>query len=204
MGDAERWDERHRSTPTEELSWFQATATMSLGLVAELGVGLDDPILDVGGGVSTFVDGLLDAGHRDVTVLDVSTAALDIARSRLPPDAPVIWMTADVTAWRPPRRWHLWHDRATFHFLTDADRRAAYLTAMDAALEPGGVAIIATFAGDGPERCSGRTVRRYDPGRLLEEVRAVVDVELIAERRQLHPTPTGATQPFTWIAVRRR
>lgn len=202
MTDAASWDERYRATPVHELSWYQPSAAMSLRLIGELGIGPTDGVLDVGGGTSTLVDELVAGGWSDVSVLDASAVALAIARSRLP-DAPVRWIVADITTWAPDRTWTLWHDRATFHFMTTPGQRAGYLDAMAAAVPPGGAIVMATFGPDGPDRCSGRPVERYDAARLAATVAARVGVEPVAERTESHPTPGGATQQFTWVAFRR-
>lgn len=202
MTGARFWDQRYRATPDDELSWFQPTAAMSLRLIGELAIGLTDGVLDVGGGSSTLVDGLVAGGWSDVSVLDASAVALALARSRLP-DAPVRWIVADITTWAPDRTWTLWHDRATFHFMTTPEQRAAYLDAMAAAVPPGGAIVMATFGPDGPDRCSGQLVERYDADRLTATIGSRLAVELVAERTESHPTPGGDTQQFTWVACRR-
>jgi hypothetical protein len=199
---ARSWDDRYRSIPNDELSWYQPTATTSLDLIDQLDLGPAEGILDVGGGASTLVDGLVARGHTDLGVLDLSGEALAIARRRIP-DAPVRWIVADVTTWTPSRRWALWHDRATFHFLTAPEQRAGYLAALDLAVPPGGAIVVATFGPDGPERCSGQGVERYDADGLVATLTERIAVEVVAERTEAHPTPGGATQQFTWVACRR-
>jgi trans-aconitate methyltransferase len=188
----------------EALSWFEPTATMSLGFLDALGVGPADSVIDVGGGVSPLAGDLLDRGFRDVTVLDVSQAALDRAARRLPCPNRVRWVAADVRTWRPDRTWKVWHDRATFHFLTTDGDRDAYLDTLSCALAPGGSLVMATFAPDGPERCSGLPVQRYDAETLLATLSSRLVVELVTEARHVRLTPTGAQQSFTWIGCRRR
>ncbi len=172
----------------------------SLALIERLGIAASAPVIDVGGGASLLVDQLLLRGYTDVSVLDVSATAVEIARRRLPSAAPVHWHCEDVTTWQPERRYSLWHDRAVFHFLTDAAERTAYLDVMHAALDDDGALILATFAADGPEHCSGLPVARYD-ARDLESL--LGDFTVIVSFREAHITPTGDTQPFTWIAARR-
>jgi hypothetical protein len=116
----------------------------------------------------------------------------------------VQWVAADMRTWRPDRTWKVWHDRATFHFLTTDDDRGAYLETMSRALAPGGGLVMATFGPDGPDRCSGLPVEGYDAPTLLATISSHLDVELVTEARHVHSTPTGAEQPFTWIACRRR
>lgn len=196
------WDDRYRSTPLRDLSWFQAVATPSIELIAELDVDPLSGVIDVGGGASPLVDGLVDRGFTDLTVLDVSAAALATARQRLG-SAPVSWVVGDVTTWRPDRTWDLWHDRAVFHFMTDPEQRAGYLRSLDAAVAPGATIVVATFAPDGPERCSGLVVDRYDAEGLVAALTERIPARLLMARRQTHTTPWGATQAFTWVALRR-
>jgi trans-aconitate methyltransferase len=157
----------------------------------------DTSVLDVGGGASTLVDDLLAAGQRDVTVLDVAGPALAIARHRLGDPAEVTWIVADLRTWSPPRRWDLWHDRAVLHFLVDPADREAYFTLLRRALTPGGAFVIGTFAEDGPTHCSGLPVQRCAAPELAD---LLGDVTLVEQRRELHHTPGGADQPFTWLA----
>jgi len=171
---------------------------MSLELIALLGTGRTAAVLDVGGGASPLVDRLVKAGFGDVTVLDVSTVALEEGRRRLGAVAGVTWLHQDVLTWRPSRRFALWHDRAVFHFLTDEVARARYLRTMAAALDSDAGVVMATFAADGPEYCSGLPVVRYSAeelGELLGE-----RFQLVAARREVHRTPGGVGQPFTWVA----
>ncbi len=149
-------------TPTG-VSWYQPYASKSLELIKHTGVGTSAHIIDVGGGASTLVDDLLAEGFRHLTVLDVSSAALDAARQRIGARAAqeVAWIEADITQAVLPRlHFDVWHDRAVFHFLTDADERRRYVSAASLALKPGGHLIVATFAADGPVRCSGLNVVR--------------------------------------------
>lgn len=199
---APHWDASY-ANGADRVSWAQSHATVSLELIAELGVAHDAPVIDVGGGASPLTGELLDRGFADLTVLDISALALQSARERLGERAAeVAWIEGDLRHWRPARRYGLWHDRAVLHFLTDPGDQAAYATLAADTVAPGGHAIIATFAPDGPERCSGLPVVRYAPedlAALLGERFAVV-----ADRREAHHTPGGAVQQFSWIAARRR
>jgi trans-aconitate methyltransferase len=159
-------------------------------------------IIDIGGGASRLVDCLVFRGYEDVTVLDLSEAALAAARSRLGEIAGrVTWVAADVTIWEPSRTYDIWHDRAAFHFLTEREDQAAYVARLRRAVRPGGHAIIGTFAPDGPERCSGLLVSRYDATSLAATLGR--GFELIDARRHEHVTPWGATQKFQFSTFRR-
>jgi SAM-dependent methyltransferase len=171
-------------------------------LLAQVGATPASEIIDIGGGASRLVDHLIDRGFQDVTVLDLSEAALEAAKARLGGRAArVHWIVADVTAWEPPKAYDVWHDRAAFHFLTEERDRAAYVARLERALKVGGHAIMATFALDGPERCSGLPVVRYDPaslGRTLGRAFQLVDT-----RRHAHATPWGSDQSFQFSVFRR-
>lgn len=199
------WNDLFRARTEAELTWFEDEAAASLELIAgRLGPGA--PILDVGGGTSRLVDGLLARGLGPVTVLDLSEAALRISRERLGAKAALVtWIAGDITRWVPAQRYALWHDRAVFHFLTDRADRDAYVAAMCTSLDDGGIAIIATFAEDGPEQCAGLPVRRYTPDDLAAEIdRARPGAfEPLGARRHLHVTPRGATQSFQISLFRR-
>lgn len=177
------------------MSWYQASQEISLRLIAATGVQSDDPILDAGGGASTLVDSLQTQGFHDLTVLDVSAAALERARVRLGSRSETVtWITSDVTAFSPQRRYALWHDRAVFHFLVDSRDRERYVEAMLAALRPRGHLILATFGPDGPLRCSGLEIRRYG----IDQLRDIFDEHLALQEHELHDhvTPSGSSQQF--------
>ncbi|MGH2687926.1 MAG: class I SAM-dependent methyltransferase [Actinomycetota bacterium] len=184
------------------MSWFQSVPSVSLELVTELGIPPGTAVVDVGGGASGLAGSLLDRGFSDVSVLDVSSAALDAAREGIGGRPGVHWVQHDLLTWEPQRRYGLWHDRAVFHFLVDREERDRYLQVLSAAVEPAGHVIVATFAPDGPQRCSGLPVAPYGPEELSRLLRDRVDV--VAARREEHVTPGGTIQPFTWIAGRVR
>jgi len=191
----DHWDEIYASKAETQVSWLQETPAPSLELLALVGATPRSAILDVGGGASRFVDHLLAQGYEDVTVLDLSAAALETAKARLGEAASrVAWIAADVTAWAPSRAYDVWRDRAAFHFLVDPDDRAAYRVRLRQALRRGGHAVLATFALDGPERCSGLSVRRWDAAGLAEFLGT--DFVLLDARRHEHVTPRGSVQRF--------
>lgn len=195
------WDERYGTIGATEVSWHEDAPTMSLGALDVAGASPASSIIDVGGGASRLADALLDRGFDDLTVLDVSQTALAEAKRRAGDRPQVTWLQADVLDWQPQRTWSIWHDRAVFHFLTDASDRATYRQLIRQAVEPGGVIIVATFDVSGPEYCSGLPVVRYDAAGLAAELGA--DLEVISTGAADHHTPAGATQPFTWVALRR-
>jgi SAM-dependent methyltransferase len=206
MSEANRqahWEGVYTLEDETGVSWFQDNPAPSLELIERAGAGPDTDIIDIGGGASRLADHLLERGFRDVTVLDISQGALDLAALRLGRRASkASWITADVTEWNPSRRFNLWHDRAAFHFLTERADRAAYVARLGEALRPGGHAIIATFASDGPERCSGLPVNRYDPEGLARELGE--PFRLVESRRYDHTTPSNATQRFQFSLFQRQ
>ncbi len=197
-GRAQHWDRTYEERGEHDVSWFQQEPTTSLELIDALGVPRDAAVLDVGGGASRLVDHLLARGYTDLTVLDVSHVALDLARARVG-DEHVTWVATDLLRWEPQRSYALWHDRAVFHFLTDDTDRRAYLETLRRAV-PDGAVIIATFAPDGPDTCSGLPVARYGP----DELAALLEgFEVLDHRREVHHTPWDTAQPFTFVAARR-
>lgn len=197
----EHWNDAY-AAGGYDVSWFQDHAGTSLDLIEFAVSRRETAMIDVGGGASTLVDGLLAEGFTDLTVLDLSADALAIARRRLGAAADrVAWIAADLLSWRPERAYGLWHDRAVLHFLIDDDLRARYLSVLDDALAKDGVAVIGVFAEDGPERCSNLPVHRYSPD---ESVAFLGDrFEILEQRREEHRTPSGRPQPFNWTVARK-
>lgn len=204
-GGQEHWDGVYGARSEDALTWFETTPSLSLDLV-KMHLQRGDCLVDIGAGASRLVDTLLDEGFGPLTVLDISDAALAVSRQRLGVRGDdVVWIAADVTRWQPDRQYAVWHDRAVFHFLTEDEGRAAYAQVMAKALRPGGVAIIATFADDGPEKCSGLPVVRYAPEELAKEIDRQIPgtIEMISARRHLHITPKGNRQSFQYSAFRK-
>jgi SAM-dependent methyltransferase len=197
------WEQVYRTKATDQVSWFQAEATLSLALIQKLATGHDTPIVDIGAGASVLVDGLLAAGYTDLTVLDIAEPALAIARARIgAPASAVKWIAGDVLeAALPAASAAIWHDRAVFHFLTNADDRRRYVAQAARTLRPGAHIILATFAEDGPLKCSGLEVARYSPAALQAELGE--GFALVESHRELHSTPSGATQAFTFLVSRK-
>jgi 2-polyprenyl-3-methyl-5-hydroxy-6-metoxy-1,4-benzoquinol methylase len=186
-----------------DVSWFEESPAISLELIRATGVAPTAPIIDIGGGASRLVDALLDEGYSAVTVLDLSEKALETSKARLGPQiaAKVKWVAVDVTAWEPSQAYDVWHDRATFHFLTDPSELAAYVERVLRAVRWGGHVIIGTFALDGPERCSGLPVVRYDAAAISKILGPSFD--LSQSQMHAHQTPTGAIQRFQFNRFRR-
>jgi SAM-dependent methyltransferase len=197
------WDNVYTKKGENEVSWFQENPAPSLELIEQAGATHASAIIDVGGGASRLVDHLIEKGFQDITVLDLSEAALDAAKARLGHDATKVnWIVADATIWEPMITYDLWHDRAAFHFLTGEHDRAAYIARLRRALKIGGHAIIATFALDGPEKCSGLPVMRYDAASLGQALGPMF--RLVSSKRHEHATPWGSQQVFQFSVFRFR
>jgi SAM-dependent methyltransferase len=205
MGDVGRqahWENVYATKGENEVSWFQQSPALSLELIMQAGAVRNSAIIDIGGGASRLVDHLVDQGFADVTVLDLSSAALETAKARLGERAGrVHWLVADATIWEPVKRYDIWHDRAAFHFLTDEKDRAAYIERLTRGLKAKGHAIIATFALDGPEKCSGLPVARYDAASLTQTLGP--GFRPVQTQRHEHATPWGSHQVFQFSVFRR-
>lgn len=202
MSDSRHWDTVYTTKGAEHVSWFRPHLDRSLAFLDAANVDRSAGVIDVGGGASTLVDDLLDRGYSNVTVLDISEAALKTARARLGERADrVKWICADVTeADLPPHAYAFWHDRAVFHFLRDPAARARYVEAVHRSLEPGGHIVVATFGPHGPEKCSGLEVLRFTPEALHAEFGE--DFARIASTTETHVTPWGAEQEFVYCYCR--
>jgi 2-polyprenyl-3-methyl-5-hydroxy-6-metoxy-1,4-benzoquinol methylase len=194
----EHWEKVYQTKQPQAVSWFQVHATRSLELIRSIETPLDASIIDVGGGASTLVDDLLHDGFNQVTVLDLSDSALEVARHRLGVSgAGVSWLAGDIRNVNlPEHTYDIWHDRAVFHFLTDPADRAAYVRQVMKSVKQGGHVIVATFAPDGPEQCSGLPVARYDPNELHGEFGPAF--ELLEHTSEEHKTPWGSVQNFVY------
>jgi 2-polyprenyl-3-methyl-5-hydroxy-6-metoxy-1,4-benzoquinol methylase len=202
MGDQKaHWEKVYESKKPSEVSWYQPHLVVSLDLIERSGITHADHIIDVGGGASTLVDDLIDRGFHNLTVLDISSKAIEISRARLvEQSARVHWIVGDVLQTPLEKaRYHLWHDRAVLHFLTDAEARRTYVRNVRHAVCPGGFIVISTFALDGPAKCSGLEVCRYAPETLLAEFGP--DFRLIKSRAERHRAPSGAVQAFLYCLL---
>ena len=196
------WENVYATKRETDVSWFQQSPAPSFELIVQAGAVSNSAIIDIGGGASRLVDKLVGQGFEDVTVLDLSGAALAAARRRLGTGAErVNWIVADATTWEPVKPYDIWHDRAAFHFLTDASDRAAYIARLGRGLKIGGYAIIATFALDGPEKCSGLPVARYDSASLGQALGTTF--KLVHTQRHEHATPWDSRQIFQFSIFRR-
>ena len=196
------WENVYTTKDENEVSWFQQSPAPSFELITQAGATHASAIIDIGGGASRLVDHLVEQGFEDITVLDLSGAALEAAKRRLESRADrVHWVVADATAWEPVKAYDIWHDRAAFHFLTEEKDRAAYIARLTQGVKAGGHAIIATFALDGPEKCSGLPVARYDSASLAQTLGS--GFQLVHTRRHEHATPWGSQQMFQFSVFRR-
>ena len=202
MDSKAHWERIYRTKRPDEVSWFQREAAISLALIRRVAPQVTARILDVGGGASTLVDGLVAAGFRGVTVLDLAPSALELARRRLGAAAPdVTWLEADVlSADLQASHFDVWHDRAVFHFLTSAADRAKYVEQVRRSVKLGGHVLVATFADDGPTHCSGLPVARYSAGALHHEFGSAF--RLLESVREEHVTPSGSKQAFVYCLCR--
>ncbi len=202
MDRKQHWEQLYAHTSPLEVSWYQADPGSSLELIRESGVGQDGRIIDVGGGASLLVDRLAQAGFRTLAVLDISGCALEQARQRLGARAAQIeWFETDVTQFRPPHVYDVWHDRAVFHFLTDADERRQYVHVLNETLAPTGSVIVAAFTLDGPQSCSELEVVRYEAAGLCAEFGP--GFVLMQQTTETHITPAGKQQKFGFYRFKR-
>ena len=204
MNNRDHWQDIYSNKTPGEVSWYRAHLEKSLEFIRSCHLDLDARIVDVGGGASTLVDDLLADGYRNLAVIDLAESALGATQKRLGERAASVdWIVGDVrTELLPEQSVEFWHDRAVFHFLSEADDRAAYVTQVTRAVKPGGYVLVATFGLDGPERCSGLPVVRYN----AEGIHAVFGdlFEKTAQASELHQTPWGSTQSFVYCLCRRR
>lgn len=202
MDPRSHWQRIYGTKKATEVSWYQPIAELSLNMIRRVSPDPKAAVIDVGGGASTLVDGLLSDGYRAITVLDLSSAALAHSAGRLKDEAAkVTWLEADVLdAALPSAAYDVWHDRAVFHFLTRPGDRLRYVERVRAAVRPGGHVIVATFGLDGPMACSGLEVVRYGATELHDQFGS--DFELLESTREEHHTPAGATQPFVYCLCR--
>ena len=202
MNAQEHWEKIYKTKAPDAVSWFRAHLETSLALIERAAPQRTAAIIDVGGGESTLVDDLLARGYENITVLDVSQTAIDVTRKRLGAASDKVhWLVADIReAALEPSAYDVWHDRAVFHFLTTAGERAAYVRQVARAVKPGGHVIVSTFGPEGPTKCSGLDVVRYDAEALHNEFG--VRFRLVESSKELHQTPFGTAQQFLYCYCR--
>ena len=191
------WQKVYQEKSSSDVSWYQKEPKLSLELIHRTGAGKHEAIIDVGGGASVLTDYLCREGFTNISVLDISENALAVARKRLSDYADIIeWLEADITEFTSPHQYSVWHDRAVFHFLTDASDRKKYTNVLSQTLQPGGHLIIAAFAIGGPTKCSGLDIVQYDQEKISSELgRAFKLIEAIEE---IHITPANKEQKFMY------
>jgi hypothetical protein len=195
------WDQTYTTKDETRVSWYQQHPGRSLELI-KAASPVPASVIDVGGGASILADTLLAEGYTDLTVLDISEVALGRSKARLGDLSDrITWLVADITQWQPQRTWNIWHDRAVFHFLTDAQAQDAYIAALKTGTLRGSTVIVATFALNGPEKCSGLPVQRYSPATLA--ARLGPDFDLYAQGSETHQTPFDTSQEFSYAVLRR-
>lgn len=203
MNTKTHWETIYQTKAPTQVSWYQEHSLLSLQFITNTSVDKSGQIIDIGGGISTLVDDLLANGYENVSVLDISAASLQTAQQRLGSQAQKInWIEADITQSQLPHQFYdIWHDRAVFHFLTKAEDRQKYVEAVRRSVKQGGHIIVATFAPDGPDKCSGLEVVRYDEDGLHYEFGD--DFEVVDSTRETHHTPFGTDQKFVYCYCRK-
>jgi len=202
MNKINHWDKVYTEKAPDAVSWYAPHLDKSLDLITRTVGSLDAAIIDVGGGESTLIDDLFAHGYRDLSMLDISQAAIDVCKARLGENATQIeWLVRDITTSElPAQRYDVWHDRAVFHFLTEPAQRVAYVRQVIRAMKPGGRVIVATFGPEGPTSCSGLETVRYDSDGLHSEFGE--RFRLVESAIELHETPFGTTQQFLYCYCR--
>jgi len=196
------WETIYQKKLPSEVSWYQVHPKLSLQLIQKTGITLAQPFIEVGGGASVLIDHLLDMGLTELTVLDLSMTALQQMKNRLSHKANNIqWIETDITTFQPPQQYYCWHDRAVFHFLTNAQDRHNYVEVLKSSILPNGYVIIATFATDGPQQCSGLEIVQYDAPKIREELGE--EFSLLEVHDEIHLTPTQAEQKFSYFLFNR-
>jgi 2-polyprenyl-3-methyl-5-hydroxy-6-metoxy-1,4-benzoquinol methylase len=196
------WEQIYQTKQLNEVSWYEPTPETSLAFFRQFNVPLEAKIIDIGGGDSLLVDHLLERGYKDITVLDISEAAIGRAKQRLGDKAGAVkWIVADAAKFQAAEKYDFWHDRAAFHFLTEEQEISAYLDTAQASIQPEGVLVIGTFSEQGPRKCSGIEIRQYSENSMTERLRAFF--EKIKCITLDHATPFGTLQNFVFCSFRK-
>lgn len=197
------WEKVYQTKDTTQVGWFQTKPQVSIDLISRTKISKNSPIIDVGGGDGTLVDWLLEDGFNDVSVLDISDSALRKAKNRLGKSASKVqWITSDILEFEPEGKFHLWHDRAVFHFLIDPQEQQIYRRLVECSIVPGGYLLMMTFSKSGPKTCSGLPVQQYDIHELEEFFSD--DFDLIESLNYDHITPSGSAQNYSVCLFQRR
>jgi 2-polyprenyl-3-methyl-5-hydroxy-6-metoxy-1,4-benzoquinol methylase len=197
------WEQIYRTKELKDVSWYQPTPTVSLSFLAQFQIPLEAKIIDIGGGDSLLVDHLLQLGYRNITVLDISEKALEKAKERLGEGAKKVnWIIADAAVFEPTEKYDFWHDRATFHFLTQENEITHYLDTIKKNLNFNGVLVIGTFSEQGPEKCSGLRVKQYSENSMTKLLTIFFEkIKCISEE---HITPFKTLQQFIFCSFRNK
>jgi 2-polyprenyl-3-methyl-5-hydroxy-6-metoxy-1,4-benzoquinol methylase len=202
MDKKHHWEDVYRKKKVDEVSWYQARPGLSLRMIAAANLARDAAIIDVGGGASLLIDNLITQGYTNLSVLDISGESLKCAKERIGSSGQnVQWIESNITDFNPQQKFQFWHDRAVFHFLTNPDERARYLEVMNRSLASGAYAMIATFAPDGPEKCSGLPVQRYSHESLQQILGPAC--KMVLQEQETHLTPAGGQQKFIYALFRK-
>jgi SAM-dependent methyltransferase len=203
MNQKDHWQQVYSTRQTDNLGWYKPHLTTSMSWIKALNLAPEDPVIDVGGGVSTLVDDLLELDYQSVSVLDISDHAISAARQRLAKKAAMVtWLVGDITSIDLPTNYYkLWHDRAVFHFLTEQEQQQKYRHNLLKSLKPGGYLVIGTFAPEAPAICSGLPVQRYSPEQLVKALGE--ELELMRHHKELHITPGGVEQMYLYCQFRK-
>jgi SAM-dependent methyltransferase len=203
MNQKDHWQQVYSTRQTDNLGWYKPHLTTSMSWIKALNLAPEDPVIDVGGGVSTLVDDLLELDYQSVSVLDISDHAISAARQRLAKKAAMVtWLVGDITSIDLPTNYYkLWHDRAVFHFLTEQEQQQKYRHNLLKSLKPGGYLVIGTFAPEAPAICSGLPVQRYSPEQLVKALGE--ELELMRHHKELHITPGGVEQMYIYCQFRK-
>ncbi len=202
MNRKQHWEQVYNTKSIQEVSWYQNSPIISLNLIEKIGYDITCPIIDVGGGASNLVDSLIKQSYSNLSVLDISKAAIQATQQRLGKLADnVHWHEKDVTQFQVDNTFDIWHDRAVFHFLTTAEDRKSYLNTLDAKLSKNGQVIIATFSIDGPTKCSDLPIVQYDETKIQQEVQGIL--QLYHTVSEVHITPSKKQQQFNYFCFKR-
>ncbi|MCW9031147.1 MAG: class I SAM-dependent methyltransferase [Gammaproteobacteria bacterium] len=199
----DHWENIYRTKDHTEVSWYQESPQISLELFSKINALPSQSVIDVGCGASLLVDNLITHGYRDITLIDLSDKALSLIKSRLGDNADIPdYLSEDITSIKFNQSFDIWHDRAVFHFLTDASDRESYMTTLDKNLAVNGRAIIGAFSLNGPEKCSGLEIVQYDADKMKSVL--AHDLELVDTITDTHVMPNGSTQEFMYFIIKHK